>query len=181
MAPFFADIEASPRGLVETTFSISGFTLEPAAFNRRGNIREITPLATRRSRFPGKNALSETKWLTVGGAERAHAIGACRTRRGRRAGHDRLSPVWRWCGRRGWRGRRRRRGSIDHAGKAAEARLCDLPQHEVVGSAPGVAPALARVLLAGETQRALLVLVIDVPYPGDHGVAVDDLRRKIAA
>src|SRR6185312_4208582 len=130
MAPFFADIEASPRGLLETTFSISGFTLEPAAFNCRGNIREITPLATRRSRFPGKNGPSETKWLMARVAERAHAICACGTRRGLRAGHDRLSLDRCRRRRRRWR-RCLRRGSIDHAGKAAEARLRDLAQHEV--------------------------------------------------
>jgi hypothetical protein len=30
MAPFLADIEASPRVLLDTTFSISGFPAEPA-------------------------------------------------------------------------------------------------------------------------------------------------------
>ena len=57
----------------------------------------------------------------------------------------------------------------------------DFAQHQVVGGGPGVAPGLAGRLLAGQPQRALLVAVIDVPDPGDHGFAAHDLRREIAA
>src|SRR5580693_6766240 len=53
--PFLADIEASPRVLLATTFSISGFPAEPALFDEGGNIRESERLATRPPGFPGQN------------------------------------------------------------------------------------------------------------------------------
>jgi hypothetical protein len=59
--------------------------------------------------------------------------------------------------------------------------LRDLPQHQVVGRGPGVAPGLSGRFLAAEPQRALLVVVIDVPNPGDRGAAAADLGGEIAA
>src|SRR6476646_5570229 len=38
--PFLADIEASPRALLDTTFSISD-TCKPAGFDARGDIRQV--------------------------------------------------------------------------------------------------------------------------------------------
>jgi hypothetical protein len=55
-----ADIEASPRTLLETLFSISGFP-GTGQFNERGNIRPMAPLATREGRFPGQ------KWVPFPG------------------------------------------------------------------------------------------------------------------
>src|SRR5260370_1116191 len=55
------------------------------------------------------------------------------------------------------------------------------PQNQVGGGGAGVASGLAGGFLAGQPQRALLVIVINVPDPGDHGFAANDLRRKIAA
>jgi hypothetical protein len=54
MAPFLADIEISPRGM-EATFNIWGMPVEPAIFSGLHN-REIMPLATRRSAFPGQKS-----------------------------------------------------------------------------------------------------------------------------
>src|SRR5882757_10026509 len=53
--PFLADIDASPRALLDTTFSISRPT-EPAGFDGRGDIRQVAWLATRYPGFPGKKA-----------------------------------------------------------------------------------------------------------------------------
>src|SRR5258706_7412736 len=43
--PFLADIDASPRALLDTTFSISD-TCKPAGFDARGDIRQVALLAT---------------------------------------------------------------------------------------------------------------------------------------
>src|SRR5206468_5816990 len=43
--PFLADIDASPRALLDTTFSISD-TCRPAGFDARGDIRQVARLAT---------------------------------------------------------------------------------------------------------------------------------------
>src|SRR3981189_3154044 len=43
--PFLADIDASPRALLDTTFSISD-TCKPAGFDGRGDIRQVARLAT---------------------------------------------------------------------------------------------------------------------------------------
>src|SRR5450631_3997196 len=45
MEPFLADIDASPRALLDTTFSISD-TCKPAGFDGRGDIRQVARLAT---------------------------------------------------------------------------------------------------------------------------------------
>src|SRR5882672_9662474 len=45
MEPFLADIEASPRALLDTTFSIWD-TCKPAGFDARGDIRQVARLAT---------------------------------------------------------------------------------------------------------------------------------------
>src|SRR6267154_6025946 len=52
--PFLADIDASPRALLDTTFSISD-TCKPAGFDGRGDIRQVAQLATRGGGFPCKN------------------------------------------------------------------------------------------------------------------------------
>src|SRR5207253_10521193 len=49
--PFLADIDASPRALLDTTFSISD-TCKPAGFDGRGDIRQVARLATHWARFP---------------------------------------------------------------------------------------------------------------------------------
>src|ERR1700712_1269708 len=55
--PFLADIDASPRALLDTTFSISD-TCKPAGFDGRGDIRVVVRLATHwrgfRAGFPCK-------------------------------------------------------------------------------------------------------------------------------
>jgi hypothetical protein len=50
MEPFLADIETSPRALPDTMFSISQF------LDRRGDIKGVTGMATRRSGFPGQKS-----------------------------------------------------------------------------------------------------------------------------
>src|SRR5215208_2371990 len=52
--PFLAAIDASPRALLDTTFSISRNPREPARFDERGDIRRVARLATRWRRFPGQ-------------------------------------------------------------------------------------------------------------------------------
>src|SRR5215207_439470 len=52
--PFLADIDASPRVLLDTTFSILD-TCTSAGFDARGDIRQVTGLATRYPGFPGQN------------------------------------------------------------------------------------------------------------------------------
>src|SRR5438128_5006243 len=49
--PFLADIDASPRAWLDTTFSISD-TCKPAGFDGRGDIRQVARLATHWARFP---------------------------------------------------------------------------------------------------------------------------------
>ena len=51
----------------------------------------------------------------------------------------------------------------------------------LVGDAPWVAAGAAAGFLAGDAQRAQLVVVVDVPHPGDMRAPADDLRRQIAA
>jgi hypothetical protein len=60
MVPFLADIEASPRGLLETLFSISGYPRN-RHFPRAGHIREQALLATHVPVFP------EQKWPLLRG------------------------------------------------------------------------------------------------------------------
>src|ERR1700759_3333582 len=164
--PFLADIEDASRWLLVTLFSIAGFSLQ------NGFRRARTYQAGCAAGNPDK-AISWAKmpvaagiWLMVGVAERRETRGSRRIGAGDR-GAARAG------------GGRSRRRTVDHAGQAAEACLRDLAQHEVVGRAPGIAAGLAADLLAREAQRALLVAVIDVPHPGDHGLAADHLRRKI--
>src|ERR1700685_4144707 len=115
-------------------------------------------------------AVSAVIWLMAGVAKQADA---------RRLVHARShGPA---SGRRGSRRRLGWRGSVDEAGKAAQSGLGDLPQHQIVGRSPGVAAGLAGGFLAGQAQRALLVAIIDVPDPGDHGAAAVDLGGEIAS
>ncbi|HLZ03921.1 MAG TPA: hypothetical protein VKR55_17480 [Bradyrhizobium sp.] len=55
-----ADIEASPRTVLETLFSISGFPWNRRS-DERGNIRPMPPVATREDGFPGQ------KWVPFPG------------------------------------------------------------------------------------------------------------------
>src|SRR3984957_1937959 len=74
MEPFLADIEASPRALLETMFSISQIPTEPARFDERGDIKEGPRLATRRLRFSCAKSAANTYFaLMVAVAERADA------------------------------------------------------------------------------------------------------------
>src|SRR5688572_26231028 len=50
MEPFLADIEASPRALLDTMFSI-WIPEELARFDERGDIKEVARLASHRARF----------------------------------------------------------------------------------------------------------------------------------
>src|SRR5882757_3808629 len=73
--PFLADIDASPRALLDTTFSISN-TCKPAGFDARGDIRQVVWLATHWAGFPCKNGPIEGHYggaLMTGEAERRHA------------------------------------------------------------------------------------------------------------
>src|SRR3954454_22861495 len=162
MEPFLADIDASPRALLDTTFSISRNPRETGAFRwaRRYQARGAAgnPLPP----------FSRPKMGRYGTLSTA-LVGAEAKRSDRGAAADR-----------GRSGRRIRR-SIDHAGEAGEAGLRNLPQDEVVGCCPGVASGLAGRFFAGKPQCALLVVVVDVPDPGDRGLAAHHLRREIAA
>src|SRR2546423_15687707 len=53
MEPFLADIDASPRALLDTTFSISD-TCKPAGFDARGDIRQGPWPATHPGGFLGR-------------------------------------------------------------------------------------------------------------------------------
>src|SRR3954447_24507924 len=109
-------------------------------------------------------------WLILGVAERADTeFARCgRARICARHGGAALA------GRSGqWR--IRRSAPVDHRAEAAQPRLGDLSKQEVVGRGPSVPSDLASGLLAAEAKCALLVAVIDVPYPRDHGAATIDL------
>src|SRR5258708_5771404 len=173
MEPFLADIDASPRALLETMFSISVYPR-----NRRVSTSEVIsrrwprwqPVATA---FPAQNQYFRTILLMAAVAKRADAE---LTRGGRgpfRACDRRAAPA---------RGEDRSiRRPIDHGAEAAQPGLRDFPQHQIVGGRPGVASGLAGRFLAAEAQRTLLVAVVDVPDPCDHGAAAADLGGEIAS
>src|ERR1700759_3466777 len=123
--------------------------------------------------------ISTRLWLIarIGeGADGGFAFLRCRKIVG--AGDSRSAPGrgrrWRWL-RRIWCG-----SSIDHAGQTAQSGLRDLAQYQVVRCRPGVTAAFAGRFLAGKAKGALLVLVVDVPDPGDGGASVVDLGGEIA-
>src|ERR1700687_4902992 len=77
--PFLADIDASPRALLDTTFSISD-TCKPAGCDGRGDIRQVARLATHGGGFPDvfpcKNTPIRGHYggaLMAGIAQRGHA------------------------------------------------------------------------------------------------------------
>src|SRR5712675_1569859 len=70
MEPFLADIDASPRALLETLFSISGYP-QNRRFDERGDIKEEARLATRRVSFPAQNQRSEDICIVNGRCNRA--------------------------------------------------------------------------------------------------------------
>src|SRR5437764_1163015 len=115
-------------------------------------------------------------WLILGVAERADAEFA-RCGRALICARHRGAALARHSGR--WR--IRRSAPVDYRTEAAQPGLGDLSKQEVVGPAPGVTSELASGLLAAEAKRALLVAVIDVPYPRDHRAATIDLGREIAS
>src|SRR6266446_4875964 len=178
--PFLADIDASPRALLETMFSISVYPR-----NRRVSTSEVIsrrglgwqPVA---SGFPAQNQYFRTILLMAAllMAPVRQRTDAEFTRNGCkpvRACHRGAAPAR--CG-----GRRHvRRRSIDHGAKPAQSGLRDLPQHQVVGGGPGVASGLAGRFLAAEPQGTLLVAVVDIPDPCDHGAAAADLGGEIAS
>src|SRR6266516_224485 len=61
--PFLADIDASPRALLETMFSISLYPLT-ARFDERGDIKEGARLATRRSSFSCAKSVFQDYFVT---------------------------------------------------------------------------------------------------------------------
>src|SRR5437764_7485286 len=136
--PFLADIDASPRALLDTTFSISSpYRTGGFRWARRYQAGGLAgnPLP----RFSLQKC--QPKWV-FGALLGAVGEGAG----GRfRACHGRAAPAGRGGGRRPVG-----RGAVDHAAEPAQARLRDFPQHHVVGRGPGVAPGLARGFLAGE-------------------------------
>src|SRR5882762_9103856 len=109
--PFLADIDASPRALLDTTFSISD-TCKPAGFDGRGDIRQVARLATRGGGFPCKNTPIRGHY---GGALMA-GIAQCRHAKCTLGGCDRFNARDRGAAQAG-RGRRRRR-AVDHAAEA---------------------------------------------------------------
>src|SRR5437764_7676858 len=115
-------------------------------------------------------------WLILGVAERADTESA-------RCGRALIHACHRGTAlaRRSGRWRIRSSAPVDHRAEAAQSGLGDLSQQEVVGRSPGIAADLASVLLTAEPNRSLLVAVIDVPYPRDHGAATIDLGREIAS
>src|SRR6267154_925137 len=139
--PFLADIDASPRALLDTTFSISD-TCKPAGFDGRGDIRQVARLATHwvgfRCCFPCKNVPTRGHYggaLMAGIAQRRHTertLGGC----GRLHARDRRTAQ---TGRGRWRIRR----AVDHGAEAAQAGLRNFTEHEIVGRGPGVASGLA--------------------------------------
>src|SRR5579872_2806342 len=73
--PFLADIAASPRALLATTFSISQ-NPPISAFDKRGDIKRVARLATRPPSFPGQNGCFGAAYLTIGVGECvANAVG----------------------------------------------------------------------------------------------------------
>src|SRR5438874_4739973 len=159
--PFLADIDASPRALLETMFSISGYPQ-----NRRVSTGEVISrswlgwqpvLAAFSAQIGRPGSISLT-----GAAVTERADAECAGIGGRLSGACHCGAAF--------ARRRRRRWSIghhpvDHAAEAAQAGLGDFPQHQIVGGHPRIAPGLAGRLLAAEPQRALLVGVVDVPDP----------------
>src|SRR5437868_12764571 len=181
MEPFLPDIEAPPRILLDTTFSISGFLrnrpIQRARRYQAGG-RAGNPF---RGVFLPK-PLSPDRYLRglpVGIAKRA---GPKRpgSGRGRLGARDRRPPL-------AGAGRRLRvlGRCLDHGGQPAQPGLRDFSQHEVISRSPGVtqsvAAALAGRFLPGKPQGALLIAVVDVPDPCDYGFAANGLRREIAA
>src|SRR3954465_13646562 len=175
MEPFLADIDASPRALLDTTFSISRNPRETGAFRwaRRYQARGAAgnPLPPFSRPKMGRYGTLSTALV---GAEAKRSDGGSIL-----SGNDPIRTRHR--GAAAGRGRSHIRRSIDHAGEAGEAGRRNLPQDEVVGCCPGVASGLAGRFFAGKPQCALLVVVVDVPDPGDRGLAAHHLRREIAA
>src|SRR4051794_8550050 len=183
MEPFLADMDASSRALLDTMFNIKQYPLE--ARLRRARKYQAGGCNGNPGRyvFPAKSRVRPTVWPEIGPVvSRGLSLGIAQ-RRGRHlrrrsvrdhARHGRPAQA-------GSRARRLRR-AVDHVGKSAESGLGNLPQHEVVGSGPRIPAAFGRCrFLAGKTQRPLLVGVVDVPDPGDHGLAAHDLGGEVAA
>src|SRR5258705_7349795 len=167
--PFLAAIGASPRALLETTFSISGHPR-----NRRVATSEVISRRWRgwqpvTSGFPAQNQYFGSILLMAAVPQRRDAECARDGRGPLRACHRRVALARR-------RRRRIRRRSIDHGAEAAQSGLRDFPQHQIVGGGPGIPSGLDGPFFAAQAERPLLVAVIDVPDPGDHGASAADLR-----
>src|ERR1700692_394326 len=102
--PFLADIDNSPRVLLETMFSISGYPQNRHVYDERGDIKEVAPLATRRDRFSCAKSVAADISLAGAVGERHRSIRSGRDRVG--AAHRRAAAPARRCGRRLIRGRR---------------------------------------------------------------------------
>ena len=95
-------------------------------------------------------------------------------RSGRRSGRNIDAASRRGRGRRDTVGRRRQ-----ECGELVDPLVGDPVEHLVVGGAPATL-AVAGRFLAAEACHALLVAVIDVPDPYDHGLLATDLRGRVA-
>src|SRR6267378_1252539 len=142
--PFLADIDASPRVLLDTTFSISRnpgnrrVSMSEEISGRRLGWQPIAPV------FPGKNRpLRDYPGVLLPAAEAQRrdtkcTLCGCGLVRARNGGAAAAR------GRRGGRVR----GAVDHVAQPAETGLRDFPQQQVVGRRPGIASGLAGRLLA---------------------------------
>src|SRR3954465_5123318 len=150
MEPFLADIDASSRALLDTMFNIREYPL--AARLRRARKYQAGGCNGNPGHyvFPAKSRVRPTVWPENGAVvSRGLALGIAQ-RRGRHLGRRSLRDHARHgrpaqAGSRVWRIRR----AVDHVGKSAESGLGDLPQHEVVGSAPRIPGSVAAALGRG--------------------------------
>src|SRR6185312_5214273 len=135
MEPFLADIDASPRALLDTTFSISR---NPR--NRRFSMGEEIPGGWLGWQPVGpvfpvkKRQIRDFYWGSL--------LGAVAERGGRErilGGYSTFHTRHRGTAALGGRGRPCIRGSVYHTRQPAEASLRNLAQYEVVGRRPGVA------------------------------------------
>ena len=172
--PFLADIEDASRWLLATFFSISGFPWEPADFDERGNIREETPKATRAGRFPGQKWQSCRDLANARCSPKPQNYGSVRPAPRRSRPRVRAWPAGGAGGASGvpW--------TMPVKPLRPACAILRSTRSSAAAQDP-IAAGLAADFLAGQAQRALLVAVIDVPHPGDHGLAADHLRREIGA
>src|SRR5260221_5809100 len=150
--PFLADIDASPRALLETLFSISEFLQNQRVSTSEVISRRGSGWQPVGAGFPAQNQYFRTILLMAAVPQRRDAECARDGRGPFRACHCRVALARRLR-------RRLRRRSIDHGAEAAQSGLRDFPQHQIVGGGPGIPSVLDGRVFAAEAERPLLVAV----------------------